>query len=413
MVMRVLMFGWEYAPIVSGGLGVVCRSLTDNLARQDVHVTFVLPKIPSLISTEEVELINASDITITEAMIETIKIPTAMLPYTSNSSYNEAISRILRKKMFASSSADIYGGDLFAEVEKYTMRSAEIAAYVHPDIIHAHDWMTYRTGLAAKVVTGKPLVLHVHATEIDRSGGTPNQEIYDRELEGFLGADRIIAVSQFTKNKITEHYGISPDKISVVHNATNKLEQVETVPIRKTKKEKTVLSLGRLSLQKGLDHLLLAARKVVDVMPDVKFVLVGDGEMMSQLLAQTIELDLTDNVVFAGWLKQNQVDAAYREADLFVMPSISEPFGVVPLEAMRNGTPVLISKQSGSSEVITNCLKVDFWDIDEMANKILGVLQYSELSESMVQEAYKDLEEISWEKQAGEVRRIYEELTNK
>jgi len=269
--------------------------------------------------------------------------------------------------------------------------------------------MTFRAGIKAKEVSGKPLIVHVHATDFDRTGGNPNQAVYDIEKEGMRAADKIIAVSNYTKDMIIKHYGISPNKVEVVHNAVE-----QEVNIRKDSKiehqDKIVLFLGRLTLQKGPDYFIEAAHRVLQILPNTKFIIAGSGEMYRRMVDRAAELGMGKNMLFTGHLTGEDIDRAYQMADLYVMPSVSEPFGITPLESLKNNTPVLISKQSGVSEVLKNALKVDFWDIDEMTNKIVSVLSYSPLKKSLIENGQRELEKITWDNAADKCINIYSKL---
>lgn len=409
MSLKVLMFGWELAPIVYGGLGVVCRSITEELVNTGISVTYVIPKLPVSIDMPGLRLVNASSIKLDEKLFKYRQIKSTLTPYINNECYQQFL-HFMHTTHVGNQDGDVYGLDLFTEVERYAVRTEEIVEQEEFDIIHAHDWMTFKASVLAKKLSKKPLVVHVHATEYDRSAGNPNPVVLDYEKFGFENADRIIAVSNFTKQRIIDNYGINPEKISVVHNAIDKPVSTIKVTTPPVKKPPTVLFLGRLTISKGADYLLRSAKKVVEVMPEAKFIFVGKGEMIKELINLSIDLDIAENIVFTGWLSHTEVDNAYKQADLFVMPSIAEPFGLTALEAMRNGTPVLISKQSGVSEVIQNCLKVDFWDIDAMANKILSVLKYEPLKETLQENGYHDVEHLTWKTQTSKIINIYKNL---
>ncbi|MCA9382759.1 glycosyltransferase family 4 protein [Candidatus Dojkabacteria bacterium] len=410
---KLLTFGWEYAPIVTGGLGVVCRDLSKSLAAQGVDVSFVLPKLPKQVSVDYLDIINASEIEITEQTVKHIQVDTLLTPYASYDVYNKQLTALKKRLDLSEDAGSLYGYDLFNEIERYAARAYDIAKEVNPDVIHAHDWMTFKAGINAKRATGKPLITHIHATEYDRSGGNPYMEIVNYERMGMVYADRVFAVSEKTKNTIVEQYMIPEDKITVIHNAVPYNGERASTVVPADKKEKIVLFLGRMSVQKGADYLLKAAEKVLKIHKDVKFVFVGAGDMLKYLIDMSIDLGISQNVVFTGYMSHEEVDKAYHYADLFVMPSVSEPFGITSLEAIRNGTPVLMSKQSGASEVVSNALKVDFWDTEEMANKILAVLMHESLAETLIDNGYSDLERLSWDKQAKKVIDIYKELIQK
>jgi glycosyltransferase involved in cell wall biosynthesis len=269
--------------------------------------------------------------------------------------------------------------------------------------------MTYRAGINAKKISHKPLVVHVHATEFDRTGGHPDQRVYNIERQGMHAADCIIAVSNFTKGLIVEHYGIPPEKVRVVHNAID-LEDRQDVFVRKNSWEKIVLFLGRITVQKGPDYFLYAAKRVLEQEPDVRFVFAGSGDMESFIIEKAAELGIADRVLFTGFLQGEDIVRAYKMADLFVMPSISEPFGLTPLEAMSHGTPVIISKQSGVSEVLKHALKADFWDIDRMADMMLSVLRHDVLKKELSGNGLAELQKFSWSEAAQKCVSVYNEV---
>lgn len=414
---HILMFGWEYAPYLSGGLGVVTRSIVENLIKQGVKLTFVLPKVPNELRGDFTKLINASKVemdSIDEEKFTKIMINSPLTSYTNQQYYEEIIQTVLKNYKYSEDQSDsIYGNNLIQEVERYSNKAVKIAEQNYHNIIHTHDWMTAKAGVVAKEVSGNPLIMHVHATEFDRSGGNPNQEVYDIEREGMEKSDCVIAVSELTKQKIVQNYGISPDKIKVIHNAIDKYKDIKRIATRINQTDKIVLFLGRLTMQKGADYLLEAAEKVLRHRKRVKFVFIGYGDMIETLIKRSIDLGIEQKVMFTGFMEHNDVDKAYQMADVFVMPSVSEPFGITTLEAIKNGTPVIISKQSGVSEVIKNALKVDFWDVDELANQILAIIRYAPLSHLMTKNAEQELYKIDWETQSKKIVNIYNEVISK
>jgi len=401
------MFGWELAPVISGGLGVVCRELTDTLSLKDVDVTFVVPKLPQEINLNNFKLINASNFHVSQKDWKSIVIESNLVPYQEdfaiqNYKYGEYCNYRFDN--------ELYGMNLISEVERYAIIAREIAKNNPCDIIHAHDWMTALAAIEAKKINKKPMILHVHSTEYDRTAGWPNPIIANYEKIGLNAADRVIAVSEYTKNILIDKYQINPNKISIVHNGINNKGLGVEVEKKEESREKIVLFLARLSIQKGADYLLKAAKKVLAYKKNVKFVIVGKGPMLKTLIDLAFNLGISDNVIFTGALSHNEVDKAYRHADLFVMPSISEPFGLTCLESIRNGTPVIISKQSGVSEVLNNCLKVDYWDIDLMASKIISILNHESLKSTLTENGYHDLKQLTWDKQADKVIQIYQDM---
>ena len=306
-----------------------------------------------------------------------------------------------------------YGPNLFLEVARYAVAVGEIARREEFDVIHAHDWMTYAAGAVAREVSGKPLLCHLHASEYDRTGDSPNPRVRDLEQLGFHAADRIACVSRFTAAKLRKHYEVDPSKIRVVHNAVRQREESDyEAPIERELDEPIVLFLGRITFQKGPDYFLEAARRVIDVEPKVKFVMAGSGDMWPEMVERAARIGLARHIHFTGFLRGPDVDRMYRMADLYVMPSVSEPFGISPLEAMAQDVPTIVSKQSGVSEVLTNALKVDFWDVDDMANKILGVLRYRSLREDLRREGRAEVKQLRWEVPAKLIKDIYEELVS-
>lgn len=404
-VLKVLTFGWEMAPIMNGGLGVVCKDLTTSLASKGVDITFVVPKIPFPVKCDSFKLINAGDYEISEDDYKKISISSGITPYMS---YSESSFKKGGKRF--NSDNELYGFNLLAEVQRYALIASKIALTSDADIIHAHDWMTGIAAIEAKKIMKKPFIFHVHSTEYDRSAFNPHPVILEYETSALNYANKIIAVSQYTKNILINKYGIEPSKIKVVHNAVNNEPINFQASTYKHNKDKIVLFLARMSIQKGADYLLKAAQKVISKKKNVKFVFVGNGPMLNKLIEMSFDLGINNNVIFTGALNYNEVDKAYKHADLFVMPSVSEPFGLTPLEAMKNGTPVIISKQSGVSEVIKNCLKVDFWDIDEMASKILSILYNDTLSESLTKNGYHDITRLTWSTQADKVLEVYQSV---
>ena len=392
--MKVLMFGWEFPPYSSGGLGTACYGLTKSLSKLNIDITFILPYGRDVAEYDFLHLRP-----ITSIKIKTIK--SMLTPYMTSKGYSEMVRG---KKGSTARLAAMYNDSLFDEVYRYSEEAKLIAEEEDFDIIHCHDWMTFKAGINAKAVKGKPLVVQVHSTEFDRTGGHGvNQYVYDLEKEGMEKADAVIAVSNYTKKMIVKHYGINPGKIFVVHNAVERRNGA----FRIKSEDKIVLFLGRITLQKGPEYFLYAAKKVLEKDPNVKFIVAGKGDMERFIISKAAELGIGMNVLFAGFLKGDDIYRAYSMADLYVMPSVSEPFGITALEAINAGTPVLISKQSGVSEVIKHCLVADFWDINDLANKILAVLKYGALHRTLKEHGYMELNKISWDDSARKCIDIY------
>ncbi|MBI2541696.1 glycosyltransferase family 4 protein [Candidatus Woesearchaeota archaeon] len=397
--MKVLMFGWEFPPLSSGGLGTACYGLTKGLSSKGIEITFVLPYSFDSNAADFLKMVPATNIKIK-------KIASALQPYMGSREYLNSAGK--------KQSPKIYGSTLFDEVQRYALAAEKIAEEEDFDVIHCHDWMTFGAGIAAKRKKNKPLVLHVHSTELDRTGGhLTDQHVYSLEKKGMDNADKVIAVSNFTKSKIMAHYGIPPEKISVVHNAVDFSEYAQNKNSGIKKTGKIVLFLGRITLQKGPDYFVYAAKKVLEHEDGVKFVIAGTGDMEHSMIEKAAELGIADKVLFAGFLGQEDVEKAYKMADVYVMPSVSEPFGITALEAMKNMAPVIVSKQSGVSEVIRHCFKVDFWDINELSNKILSVLRYNSLHETLKESGYAEVKRFSWDVPAQKCIEIYNELLSK
>ncbi len=408
--MKVLMFGWEFPPFKSGGLGTACFDLTKGLNNQGVEVTFVMPTAPDGAKSDFVKLVAADKLSRTKK-IKIRKINTILTPYMTSESYDDAIHHHTEKITGTKGSKEVYGDNLHEEVYRYSEVAKAIAEDEEYDLIHAHDWMTYQAGINAREISGKPLVVHIHATEYDRTGGNPNPYIAELEYKGMSEADMVIANSEFTKNNVIEAYDIDPEKIKVVHWGIDphdeKYKTNHTSAI--SKKDKLVLFLGRITIQKGPEYFVRAAKLVADHVPNVKFVMAGSGDMANKMIEEANHLGLADKILFAGWLKGNDSHKAFQMADLYVMPSVSEPFGLVALESMANGTPVLISKQSGASEVIQNALKVNFWDVAGMADKMIGVLKHSVLHEELSENSYKEVMSFSLDEPARKTIDCYEQ----
>jgi len=402
MKTKVLMFGWELPPYNSGGLGVACLGLLRAMLKKGLAVTFVLPRRKD-ISFDQTKILFADEIKVKFKTVDSL-----LFPYATVSSYKEHTS--VHKTPYAM--------NLMDEVRRYAKAAEKIAKSESFDIIHVHDWLSFPAGIAAKQVSGKSMVAHIHSTEYDRTGGNINQEIADIEKEGLEKADLVIAVSGFTKDAIIEKYGIDPAKIRVVHNGID-AEDYNTSDLDESNLEhmkdsgyKIVLYVGRITIQKGVDYLLKAAKQVLKYNPKVYFVIAGSGDMERQIIEQAAELGISDKVLFAGFLRGEELIKLYRIVDLFVMPSVSEPFGLTALEAVINDTPVLISKQSGVSEVLTHALKVDFWDTEEMANKILAVLLYDSLTLTLKDNAMSEVKKQDWQSVANKVTDIYTKHLN-
>jgi len=419
------MFGWEFPPHISGGLGTACYGLTKGLARlKNIEVTFVVPKAFGDEDQSAMKLIGANNIAISrkEVQFENIQkkidyyeIDSQIVPYVSEDEFWKLKSAKYSKNLkFVETDEGLkinfsgeYGSNLLQEIKNYSFIAELLARDNIFDIIHAHDWLAYPAGIAAKKISGKPLVIHVHATEFDRSGGEVNPKVYAIEREGMEIADKIIAVSNFTKKIIVEKYGISPDKITTVHNAVEPVKKSKTALPNKQLNEKIVTFLGRVTRQKGPEYFIEAANLVLEKMDNVKFVMAGSGDMLNAMIARTAELGISDNFHFTGFLKGNDVQQMFNSTDVFVMPSVSEPFGIVPLEAMQSKVPVIISNQSGVSEILEHAIKIDFWDTYAMADAIYGLLNYPSLAKLFKKEGKTEVDNIKWVDSAKNVLKVY------
>ncbi len=305
-----------------------------------------------------------------------------------------------------------YGPNLGAEVERYAHAVAELARTRSFDVIHAHDWMTFLAGASAARVSGCPLVLHVHACEYDRAGDRADERIVALEQRGLDEADRVICVSEYTRGVIERNYRVDPAKLRVVHNAVTQREQERTLHWNRTIDDPIVLFLGRITYQKGPDYFLEAAARVLKVLPRARFVLSGEGDMLPKMIERAAKLGIGANVHFTGFLKGEEVERMYAMADLYVMPSVSEPFGISSLEAMALDIPVIVSRQSGAAEVLSGALKVDFWDVEDLAGKIIALLTMPSLRASLLEEGRGEVRRMRWEERGRSLREIYQELVS-
>ncbi len=420
------MLGWEFPPFISGGLGTACYGLTRAMDRLGMEVTFVLPRMVEGKYATHVKMLTPHSRTSASSFkfdeLKNVKfctIGSPLQPYSTPESYQQQIEQALRQKQtmlggnISSASqfmvSNDYCSDMYTEVHRYAAMAAELALEAQFDVVHAHDWMTYPAGIAVAAMSGKPLIVHVHSTEFDRSGENVNQMIYDIEREGMERADRVIAVSHYTRNIVISRYGISGEKVEVVYNGVERNGAWSLAETGIDQDEKIVLFLGRITMQKGPEYFLHAAKKVLEVMDNVKFVMAGSGDLMHRAIEMAAELGIGHKVLFTGFLRGEDVQKIYRMADLYVMPSVSEPFGIAPLEALDHDVPVIISKQSGVSEVLMHALKVDFWDVNEIANKIVAVLKFPPLQTTLRSHGNFEIRRLRWKDAAVKCARIYDE----
>ena len=424
--MKVLRFGWEFPPHITGGLGTACYGLTKGLLKHDTNVIFVVPKAYGDEDQSFMRIVNASDILVDNKdsefydlwnRIEYMEIGSSIIPYISPEDYEnkfilEELQRNKTERTVFSRKYEFsgkYGVTLFEEVARYALVASAVASSKDFDVIHAHDWLTYPAGIAAKKISGKPLVVHIHATEFDRTGENVNTQIFDIEKKGMEEADMVISVSNLTRNICIERYGIDPDKIITVHNAVEPVDKSDNEAIKKNVKEKVVTFLGRITFQKGPEYFIEAARKVLDLDPNVRFVMAGTGDLQHKMIKRVAKLGMGTRFHFTGFLKGPEVDKLLALTDVFVMPSVSEPFGIVPLEAMRSNVPVVISKQSGVSEILKHAMKVDFWDINAMADAIYGLLNYNALPQMFIHYGKSEVDNLKWEHAAKKIKDVYNE----
>lgn len=415
------MLGWELPPYFAGGVGIVCYELTKVFSTmKDLEVEYVMAYGPkSEWRSPNLHITSAayqSSIN-TDSNISISKIPTLLHCYSTSESYEEHATAVLNKTFDEYSHSDksikqIYGKNLMEEVYLYAQRVANKFKNSSFDVIHAHDWTTVPAALLLKKLTGKPIIFHVHITELDKTGGNGGfDKIFEIEQQAFDNADRIVPVSNFVKNRLINDYHVDPKKITVIHNGgvsdmSKKLEasqiQLNNHPI--------ILFAGRITLQKGPEYFIKAAKKVVDYEPEARFIVAGTGDMLPQIIELSAKLGISKNVLFHGQYSRYEADLLFSIADAFVMPSVSEPFGIVPLEAISKGTPTIISKQSGISEVLENTFKVDFWDTDEMAHKILSIIKYKPLKNHMGALGHYEYNNFSWDKPAEEFKQLYNKV---
>lgn len=426
--MKVLMFGWEFPPHISGGLGTACYGLTRGLTElKQVDVIFVVPKAFGDEDQTELKLIGANQVPIGrknfqfrdgEKSMEYFEVDSLIVPYMNEEEFWKAKSKKLPGKSrfvetdegFRIEFSGSYGANLIEEIKNYAVVAEQIADQNTFDIIHAHDWLAYPAGIAAKKVSGKPLVVHVHATDFDRSGGSVNPTVYSIERDGMAAADKVITVSNLTRDTVINKYGIDPKKVTTVYNAVEPVLEEESEFPHKGFNEKIVTFLGRITMQKGPEYFIEAASMVLRKMNNVRFVMAGSGDMHEAMIRRTAELGIADRFHFTGFLKSNDISRLFRMTDVFVMPSVSEPFGIVPLEAMQFNVPVIISNQSGVSEVLEHAIKIDFWDTFAMADSIYGILNYPSLSEHFQQEGKNEVGSLRWVNAARNVKKVYETL---
>lgn len=428
--MRVLMFGWEFPPHIAGGLGTACYGIVKGLSHCGVSTMFVMPSASGDEDQSAAQIINASNVPvqITDTMnvddfldkVQFVHIGTNMVPYLDPAEFHTLVEEDRRRQVRDFSVhyghtykfSGKYGSNLMEEVARYAMVGGTIAM-THKDefdVIHAHDWLTYMAGIAAKRLSGKPLVVHVHATSFDRSSDNNiDTRVYDIEKRGMEAADRVITVSDLTRNIVITKYGIDPSKVVTVHNAVD-FSGRSNVNVERGVKDKVVTFLGRITFQKGPEYFIEAAAKVLKRCDNVRFVMAGSGDMMNRSIRQVARLGISDRFHFTGFLRGKEVQEMFALSDVYVMPSVSEPFGISPLEAMRTGVPSVISKQSGAAEVLKYAFKVDFWDVDAMADEIYALLKYPALANFASKYGFDEVNTLKWNNAAVKIKNVYESV---
>ncbi|MFT3921598.1 MAG: glycosyltransferase [Myxococcales bacterium] len=465
---QVLMLGWEYPPQISGGLGTACEGLTTALAPLAVDIDFVVPHLYGTERAPHMALMSSESfppragspssgespfraLSVTSGGedderpggLRTTAIPALLSPYLSTAEYQGLVAMMERRgdratleyfdgfdplplllgendlasppaqRRQASPQADTargihYGEDLFQEVARYAARVAQSTRERRPDVVHAHDWMTFPAATQVARFHGVPLVLHVHSLEQDRSGGNSNPTIAAIEGAGLRAATRVIAVSHYTARMIHEVHGVPLERIDVVHNGVYARRTVNAYEEAHPNRGPLVLFLGRITYQKGPEYFVEAAAKVLEKVPDARFVMAGSGDMLPRMQARVRELGIEAAFEFPGFVRGAEVEHLFSTADAYVMPSVSEPFGISALEAMSYETPVILSRQSGASEILRHALKVDFWDINKLASQIIAILSYPELRRSIVDMAREEVRRVHWEASAAKVRHVYQ-----
>jgi len=427
------MFGWEFPPHIAGGLGTACYGIVKGLAHNGVETIFVMPSASGDEDSSVAKIINASDVPVafSEGLnvdeflnkVQFLHIGTNMVPYLDPTEFHDLVEKDRKRQVedfriqygqkFKFSGK--YGSNLMEEVARYAMVGGTIAMEHKDefDVIHAHDWLTYYAGIAAKELTGKPLVVHVHATSFDRgSADNIDTRVYAIERRGMEVADKVITVSDLTRNIVITKYGIDPTKVVTVHNAVD-FSGRDNMQVERGVRDKVVTFLGRITFQKGPEYFIEAAAKVLKRMDNVRFVMAGSGDMMNRSIRHVARLGISDRFHFTGFLRGADVQKMFALSDVYVMPSVSEPFGISPLEAMRTNVPSVISKQSGAAEVLKYAFKVDFWDVDAMADQIYALLKYPALSSFAAKYGYDEVNALKWNNATAKMKKVYESVIKK
>ena len=415
------MFGWEFPPHILGGLGTASYGLTKGMHNcGNMDITFVIPKPWGDEERDFANIIGACNTPVAWRDVNWDYVENRLGKFMNPQLYYDLRDRIYADFNYMRLNdlgciefSGKYPDNLIEEINNYSIVAGVIARTIDCDVIHSHDWLTYPAGIHAKNVTGKPLVIHVHATDFDRSRGNVNPTVFGIEKDGMHHADHIITVSNLTRQTVIEKYGIDPAKVTTVHNAVIPLrDDLLSIP-KPENKEKVVTFLGRITMQKGPEYFVEAAVKVLQKDHNVRFVMAGSGDMMDQMIALAAKRGIADRFHFTGFLRGRQVYEMLKASDVYIMPSVSEPFGISPLEAMQMGVPSIISKQSGCAEILNNVIKTDYWDIDAMADAIHSIISYPSMYESLKTEGIEEMKGITWEKAGQKVIDIYNQVINK
>lgn len=415
------MFGWEFPPHILGGLGTASYGLTKGIYQNgDMDITFVIPRPMGDEEKTFAKIIGASNTPVVWRDVNWDYVQQRQGNVMDPQTYYD-----LRNHIYADFSylnvndlgciefSGKYPQNLMEEINNYSIVAGVIARTAQFDVIHSHDWLTYPAGIHAKQVSGKPLVIHVHATDYDRSRGNVNPVVFGIEKDGMTQADHIITVSNLTRRTVIEKYGISPDKVTTVHNAVEPLSEEllnVTVP---PKHDKVVTFLGRITMQKGPEYFVEAAAQVLSKVRGVQFVMAGGGDMMEKMIRLAARRGIADRFHFAGFLRGKEVYEMLKASDVYIMPSVSEPFGISPLEAMQMGVPSIISKQSGCAEILNNVIKVDYWDTNAIADAIYSIIKYPAMYKELREKGLEEVKQIVWEKAGAKVIDIYKNLINR
>lgn len=417
--MKALMFGWEFPPHILGGLGTASYGLTRGMHNcGGMEISFVIPKPYGDEDRTFAQIIGASETPVAWRDVSREYVQSRIGKVMEPDLYFDLRSHIYADFNYMRLNdlgciefSGRYPDNLLEEINNYSIVAGVLARTIPCDVIHSHDWLTYPAGIHAKEVTGKPLVIHVHATDFDRSRGSVNPTVFEIEKNGMEYADHIITVSDLTRQTVIEKYGIPPDKVTTVHNAVVPLsEDLLSIP-KPDNKDKVVTFLGRITMQKGPEYFVEAAAKVLKKNHNVRFVMAGSGDMMNKMIALAAKRGIADRFHFTGFLRGRQVYEMLKASDVYIMPSVSEPFGISPLEAMQMGVPSIISKQSGCAEILQNVIKTDYWDIDAMADAIHSIISYPAMYETLKQQGMEELKGITWEKAGQKVIDIYRRET--